>query len=223
MRLIEVGCANSVWLPYFAHEHNCSIVGLDYSEIGCASARAILASADLKGDVILADLWNLPEELVGAFDVVFTYGLVEHFEPTEDALLALSRLLKPGGKMITIVPNLSGWLGTVQRILNRTVFDIHVAMGLDDLDAAHEKVGLMVRRSEYLCSINFGVINLIGTADGMLIRVAKRLIRTVLIGLSALVWWLEDHTVLRPCPNRLTSPYIACVAIKGKNSAEVSD
>lgn len=116
--------------------------------------------------------------------------------------------------MITIVPNMSGWAGTVQKFLNRPVFDIHVPMDVVVLDDAHKRAGLMVSQSGYLCAINFGLVNLDGTTDVMLMRVAKRLFTKMLIGLSALVWWIEDHSALRLRPNRLTSPYIACVADK---------
>ncbi len=214
LSVIEVGCANSVWLPYFAQQHGCHVTGLDYSDAGCTSARKILSLANVSGEVFLGDLWEPPTELMGSFDLVFTYGLVEHFDPTDSVLRALANLLRPGGTMITIVPNMSGWAGTVQKFLNRPVFDIHVPMDVAILDAAHKRAGLMVSQSGYLCAINFGLVNLDGTTDGRLMRVAKRLFTKMLIGLSALVWCIEDHSALRLRPNRLTSPYIVCVADK---------
>lgn len=219
LKLIEVGCANSVWLPYFAEEHGCLVSGVDSSRLGCESARKLLTLAGVSGDILEADLWDIPEALIGSFDVVFTYGFVEHFEPVDGVLVAASDLLKPGGLIVTIVPNLSGLNGLLQKYLNRSVFDIHVAMDLDDLDAAHKKADLEVSWSGYLCSINFGVINPAEISDGFLTRAAKSVFVNALIGLSALVWWLEDHHVLRVRPNRLTSPYIACMATKGKDIA----
>lgn len=213
-RVIEVGCANSVWLPYFASEHGCSVVGLDYSPTGCASAQALLTVAGIKGEIIYGDIWAPPAELLGAFDVVFTNGLVEHFEPTEHILTALSKLLRPGGMMLTVVPNMVGWTGQVQKRLDRKVFDIHVPIGLDDIQTAHQRAGLTPHQASYLCSINFGVLNLDSASNSLPMRVVKKIITKALVALSALVWWLEDHSFLRLPPNRLTSPYIACVAIK---------
>ena len=42
-RILELGCANSQWLPYFAHKWNFQVDGLDYSETGAQMAREILA------------------------------------------------------------------------------------------------------------------------------------------------------------------------------------
>jgi 2-polyprenyl-3-methyl-5-hydroxy-6-metoxy-1,4-benzoquinol methylase len=214
--LVEVGCANSVWLPYFATEHGCAVAGLDYSQAGCASAQALLAAAGVSGEITHGDLWAPPEELLGSFDVVFTYGLVEHFEPTEDVLAALANLLKPGGVMITIVPNMVGWVGLMQKHLNRPVFDIHVPISLEGLQAAHRHAGLAVQETRYLCSINFGVLNLDNAVDRLPTRLAKKVIAKALIAVSAMVWWIEDHSPLRLPANRLTSPYIACVTSKNK-------
>lgn len=221
-RVIEVGCANSIWLPYFASEHGCSITGLDYSATGCSSAQALLAAAGVEGKIFHGDIWAPPAELLGAFDLVFTYGLVEHFEPTEHILTALSKLLRPGGIMITIVPNMVGWVGLVQKYLNRQVFDIHVPIGLESIQTAHQRAGFTPLQAGYLCSVNFGVLNLDGATDNAPIRVAKKVITKALVALSALVWWIEDHSPLRLPPNQLTSPYIACVAIKSDGTARQS-
>ncbi|MCK9991313.1 MAG: hypothetical protein RugAbin2_02327 [Rugosibacter sp.] len=217
-KVIEVGCANSVWLPYFASEYGCSIAGLDYSPTGCASAQALLKTAGVEGEVFHGDIWAPPAELLESFDVVFTNGLIEHFEPTEHILTALAKLLRPGGIMITIVPNMVGWVGQVQKYLNRQVFDIHVPIGLEAIQTAHQRAGLTPQQSHYLCSINFGVLNLDGATDNTPIRVTKKFTTKALIALSALVWWIEDHSPLRLPPNRLTSPYIACIAIKSDDS-----
>lgn len=216
LRVMEAGCANSIWLPYFATEYGCSVTGLDYSPVGCASAQAILKIAGVEGAILHGDLWTPPEELLGTFDVVFTYGLVEHFEPTEDVLAALAKLLKPGGLMITIVPNMVGWAGLAQKNLNRPVFDVHVPISLEALQDAHRRAGLTPQETRYLCSINFGILNLDSTADSLPVRVAKKTVAKALIAISAMVWWIEDHSPWRLPLNRLTSPYIACAASKSK-------
>jgi 2-polyprenyl-3-methyl-5-hydroxy-6-metoxy-1,4-benzoquinol methylase len=218
-RVIEVGCANSIWLPYFASEHGCSVAGLDYSTAGCASAQALLTAAGVEGRVFHGDIWAPPTELLESFDLVFTYGLVEHFEPTEHILTALAKLLKPGGMMITLVPNMVGWTGYVQKCLNRRVFDIHVPLSLEYIKAAHQRAGLSLQQASYLCSVNFGVVNLDSAANSTSIRFIKKITAKVLIALSALVWWIEDHSPLHLPPNKMTSPYIACVATKVNDSS----
>ena len=42
--LIELGCAQSKWLPYFARHWRFDVAGLDSSELGCQRARQMLAA-----------------------------------------------------------------------------------------------------------------------------------------------------------------------------------
>ena len=74
VRLLEVGCARSRWLPYFAAEHGYEVTGLDYSTMGCEQARQILAAAGVEGRIVEGDLFSPPEELLEAFDVVIPFA-----------------------------------------------------------------------------------------------------------------------------------------------------
>ena len=96
VRLLEVGCARSRWLPYFAAEHGYEVTGLDYSTTGCEQARQILAAAGVEGRIVEGDLFSPPEDLLEAFDVVVSFGLVEHFDDTT-AATAGSRPLPRSG------------------------------------------------------------------------------------------------------------------------------
>ena len=108
VRLLEVGCARSRWLPYFAAEHGYEVTGLDYSTTGCEQARQILAAAGVEGRIVEGDLFSPPEDLLEAFDVVVSFGLVEHFDDTTAATEALGRFLVPGGTLVTVIPNHRG-------------------------------------------------------------------------------------------------------------------
>src|SRR5215217_3453915 len=61
-QLVELGCARSIWLPYFAQLGH-SVTGVDYSELGCELAREGLLQAGLSGRVVLADFFKPPGEL----------------------------------------------------------------------------------------------------------------------------------------------------------------
>ena len=73
--LVEIGCAQSKWLPYFAKVHNLSVAGLDYSEIGCARARALLRHAECRGDIFQADIFDTPLSFVRASMSSCRWGL----------------------------------------------------------------------------------------------------------------------------------------------------
>ena len=215
-RLLEIGCAKSTWLPYFAKEFGFDVVGLDYSELGCAQARSILAGTGTHGEVVCADLFAPPEELLGTFDVVVSFGVVEHFEDTATCLSAFAKFLKPGGMAVTIIPNFAGWLGSIQRVVNRPVFDIHVPLDPQALAAGHQP-SLDVLSCGYFLTVNWGVINIENWSQPFH-SLGTRLRSWASKG----VWILEGHLPFAPHllkPNRLTSPYINCVARKPYTSS----
>ena len=57
VRLCEVGCGCSVWLPYFARSFGFTVEGIDYSPPGVAQSQAILRREGVDGAVHLADLF----------------------------------------------------------------------------------------------------------------------------------------------------------------------
>ena len=41
MKILEIGCANSICLPYFAREYGFEVFGMDYSDVGCRRTEEI--------------------------------------------------------------------------------------------------------------------------------------------------------------------------------------
>lgn len=111
--LIEVGCAHSPWLAHFAREHGARVCGLDYSERGCEIERAMLRDAGVDGEVVCGDLFEPPMSLRARFDVVVSFGVMEHFDDTTAAARALAAYLTPGGVVVTVIPNMTGAIGRI--------------------------------------------------------------------------------------------------------------
>jgi 2-polyprenyl-3-methyl-5-hydroxy-6-metoxy-1,4-benzoquinol methylase len=207
--LIEVGCAQSKWLPYFAQVHALAVTGLDYSELGCARARELLRKANCQGHIVQANLFDPPDGLKAQFDFVLSMGVVEHFRNTADAICACAALAKPGGLIITLIPNLVGIVGLGQRWLDRVIYDKHVVLDRESLRMVHEACGLSVLRCGYLMSANFAVIN----HSNLKPKVINKLVRGFLVGATAGVWTLERIGFRIPA-TRVLAPYVECVAIK---------
>jgi SAM-dependent methyltransferase len=208
-RLIELGCAQSKWLPYFARHWRFHVAGLDTSELGCQRAREMLAAAGVSGAIQRGDMFHPPPQMRDCFDVVLSIGLVEHFTETTSAVAACAAFAKPGGIVLTIIPNMNGIVGLLQRTLDRSVYDLHVPLDVDLLAAAHVNAGLSVSRCEYLLSANFAVVN----HPGLRPRVVNTLVRSALIGGTGVVWTAERFGFEVP-PSRRMSPYVSCVALK---------
>jgi SAM-dependent methyltransferase len=217
--ILEAGCARSTWLPYFAIHHALAVGGLDYSKEGCEQARSILAREGVTGEIIEADMFDPPADWVGRFDVVISFGLVEHFSDTSSAVAALAEYLKPGGLMITVIPNMGrsvvGWL---QRMLDRRVFDVHVPLDRRQLAAAHTGAGLRLESCRYFMAWNWSVVNISDWQDPRRLRLASRIQSAA----SKLGWALERRG-LRIRPNRATSPYILAIARRVGGDNEPGD
>ena len=209
-RLLEIGAGRSRWLPYFARQFGFWVTGLDYSQEGCEQARAILDRAGEAGEVVCADLFAPPADMLGRFDLVVSFGVVEHFADTAGGVAACARLLAPGGHMITTVPNMRGAPGALQRLLDPAIYRIHVTLRPRDLRAAHASAGLDVLECGYLMPANLRVVVVNPKRRG------RRPLRRALAAATNLIW-AADRVGLHLPPNRLTSPYIACVARLGTN------
>lgn len=206
MKLLEIGCANSGWLPYFAKSFGFAIQGLDYSDVGCEKEREILKREDVSGSVVCADMFAPPSEMLRAFDVVVSFGVAEHFVDTNRCIEAIASFAKPGGLVITTIPNMAGAVGMMQKLLNRPVFDIHVPLDADALKVSHEAASCDVIDCDYFLSTNFGVCNLKGIELSSPIGLLKKLFLAVLVRISMLAWLANLRTT------RFMSPYIICAA-----------
>lgn len=209
-RLLEIGCGRSQWLPYFQQQFGFEIAGIDYSPIGCKQTESILAVAGVPGQVVYGDFFDPPPDLLGHFDVVWSMGVIEHFGNTGEAAAAFARFLRPGGVMITVIPNLHGTVGALQRFVNRSVYQVHVPLSAEDLARAHAEAGLLVQYSTCFLSTGFGVVN-----PGFRSNPVRQWLARAAVGLlarvSMAIWRLEAFGLGLPV-GRLFSPYVVCVA-----------
>jgi 2-polyprenyl-3-methyl-5-hydroxy-6-metoxy-1,4-benzoquinol methylase len=208
--VLEVGCARSPWLPFAARELSLRVTGLDYSQQGCELEREVLRRAGVEGEVVCADLFDPPANMLDRFAAVMSFGVVEHFEDTARTLAALARFLAPGGMLITQIPNLTGLIGVIVRATNRPVYDMHVSMTAQTLAIAHEIAGLRVADVRYLPAVSLGHWHLHGLPDNPRTR-ALEVVRRNLGRLSYLIWAFEMR--VHPLPaTRALSPYVICRA-----------
>ena len=208
-RLLEIGCARSAWLPYSANEFGFEVSGLDYSETGCQQARQILYNEGVEGEVILANFFSPPHYMLETFDVVVSFGVVEHFEDTARVLDAFSSFLRPGGLIVTIVPNMLGVVGFVQRVIDRSVYEMHVPLDRDSLAEAHQSSAFEVVSCNYFLFANPGVINIENWRSAPFYKIATRV-----QSLISRLMWICEEAMRSSKPGRQTSSYVICIAKK---------
>lgn len=209
-KLLEIGCGRSQWLPYFHQQFGFEIAGIDYSPLGCQQTESILAAAGVPGRVVYGDLFDPPRDMLGQFDLVWSMGVIEHFGDTQGTAAAFAKFLKPGGAIITVIPNMLGVVGALQRVVNRAVYQVHVPLSADELAAAHRACGLQVESSKCFVSTGFGVVNP-GFRPNPALQWVARATVGLLARVSIAIWGLEVLGLRLPA-GRLFSPYVVCVA-----------
>ena len=168
----------------------------------------MLADAGAEGTIVQGDIFDPPADMKDRFDVVYSGGLIEHFENTADAVSACAQFAKPGGLIITTIPNMTGAIGSLQKKLDRAVYDKHVALDAEQLREAHVKAGLSIVDSRYFLSANFGVLN----HPAVRPRILNKAIQAA-ESAATLSVWLAESAVAIP-PTRWLSPYVGCAARK---------
>lgn len=104
-RCLEVGCGRGSLSAYFADAGwDCTL--LDLSENAIRRAEEAFLKEDLKAKFDVGDCLDLPYE-DRSFDLVFSIGLLEHFENIEDAITEQVRVLDKNGLFIGyVVPHI---------------------------------------------------------------------------------------------------------------------
>jgi len=157
-QFLEAGCAASAWLVYFAKEFRCSVTGVDYSEIGCKLAEDNLRLNGVEGKVICEDVFKLEPAKIGKFDIIFSYGIIEHFSDPTKVLQIMKNLLEPDGMLIAIVPNIRGIYGTISKYWHKDVYEKHKVIGENDMRAYLVDAGFNSVQSSWFGTFYLGVI-----------------------------------------------------------------
>jgi len=78
--------------------HGATVTGVDFSEEAIAAARALAARMGVPATFVRSDVYDLPANLAGRFDVVFTsHGVLGWLPDLERWARVIARFLAPGG------------------------------------------------------------------------------------------------------------------------------
>jgi SAM-dependent methyltransferase len=116
MDIIELGCAPGLILKelYLLRPgHN--YFGVDYSLEGLAITRTFLKENGIKAELIHADIRTYVRDRT--YDLVVSFGLIEHFDDPIEILEAHKKFVAEDGLVIATVPNYSNYY--VKRALEK--------------------------------------------------------------------------------------------------------
>ncbi len=124
MKVLEIGCAPGKMLSWVAKGLGADVSGLDYSPQGVDVTRWLLGEMGIDADIRQEDVFET-SFAPASFDVVYSNGVIEHFEDPRELVAIHVRLLRPGGIAIILIPNYSGVYGRLQRHFDPENLAIH--------------------------------------------------------------------------------------------------
>lgn len=161
-RFIDVGCGVGQWLIYFHETFGYEVVGVDSAPIACDLARRNLDLVGVPGEIIHGDISSTPLEK-GSFDVVYSGGLIEHFDNPLPLVQHMSSLVKPGGLHIIFVPNLRSMFRHIRERLDPVSFEGHQEIRPEMLRTMLEQSGMQDIEIHYFGSIRLPHVRRRGT------------------------------------------------------------
>lgn len=127
-KVIEVGSAPGLRVVEFQERLGYVPFGVEYSDTGVEVNRRVFQSHGLPPEnVIHADFFDpgFQDSHRERFDVVMSWSFLEHFSDPLQTVKLHVNLLKPGGILIIMVPNLRGVYGPLVRFFRPDWFQIH--------------------------------------------------------------------------------------------------
>jgi 2-polyprenyl-3-methyl-5-hydroxy-6-metoxy-1,4-benzoquinol methylase len=139
--LLEIGCAPGSMLQRIHRlAPRIELNGLDYAEDGLKIAQSLLSKNNIPANIRLGDVFNATFST--QFDLVVSFGLIEHFADPVPVLKRHVSFTKPGGWVGVTVPNFATPF-IQNRLIKRLwpeTFDTH-NLGIMKLDALHRALG----------------------------------------------------------------------------------
>lgn len=136
MSVLEIGFAPGKQLAYVGKVLGATVSGLDFSSQGVTFAKALFERLGISGDLRCEDAFATTLSPM-TFDVVYSVGLIEHFEDPRPLVRRHVELLKPGGTALIVIPNYRGLYGRLQQYFdpeNLTIHNLNI-MTCDALEA----------------------------------------------------------------------------------------
>lgn len=211
--VLEIGCGQSRWLPYLAEQIGCRVAGIDIESYAAELARANLAGAGHTGDIYCRDAFDLVQnaDLFGQFDFIYSTGVMEHFDDASSRLAILAHYLKPGGRLLTTVPNLQGVNWYLQRLASLERLNMHVIYDAERLIAIHRQAGLDIRAAGYV-GFHDGFVS----ATDVHTSAQRHFVHDRLCWLTSMagaVWLKFGHERYTP-ESKWLAPHVYCMGVR---------
>jgi 2-polyprenyl-3-methyl-5-hydroxy-6-metoxy-1,4-benzoquinol methylase len=201
--VLEIGCAGGDFLHYLSDKFGYQPYGIDYSEKIELTRKKFAENGAVAPTLYLQDLMTWTTEK--KFDVVCSFGFVEHFENFDFVIKKHADLVAPDGMLILTVPHFSHGQYLLHWLLDRKNLKLH-----------NTKIMNLKSFKKALASLPFEIEKL--SYDGTFAFWTEKKLETLPEKILYRIIRIFDREVNRIFgknhPNFLFSPFIVCVAKK---------
>ncbi len=199
---MEIGCTPGTNLAYFNKFFGYEIAGIDYADAEITK-RTLEQLGITNYELFVMDFTKeLPDK---RYDVVGSFGFIEHFENLDDIIHRHIQLLKQNGTLILTIPHFRNFQYLLRTIYDKDVLAVHnlEIMKPDILREIVLKYGAKkIHYCNYYLTYRFWIDNE---------SINKTMKKFVYKG-CAIIEKLLSTFKLDKVPNRFFSPYIVVVA-----------
>lgn len=214
LSVVEVGSAPGTFLVRFAKAFGAEPFGVEYTHHGADCNRQTFAANGFEpGNVIESDFFS--QEFIdghkGRFDIVISRGFIEHFVEVGSVISRHAELLRPGGVLFVLIPNLRGVYYPWTKAFNPAQLPLHNLdlMDISRFRGAFEEQPLEALRCGYFGTFSFWMFTAPSEA-----RWANRVIHMLLILQRGLNLLFRLAFADRGCESAMFSPNLLFVGRK---------
>jgi SAM-dependent methyltransferase len=135
--ILELGVYPGQILAYLASAHGLRATGLEYVAQQAIAVRQAFPEVEVIEGDLFSDDWRKGTR---QWDVVCSFGLVEHWADPRAAIQRQLQFVAPGGCCIIAIPNHSGPYGALMKSIDPDMHSRHSGISCSQLEAAFRDV-----------------------------------------------------------------------------------
>jgi len=159
LTFLEIGAYPGKYLWYFNKYFGYQVSGLEYVEELCQPMKKKLQDiAGINANIINADFFNYSSDISHPlWDIVASFGFIEHFKDTQDVIKKHLSLVKTGGYLILTIPNHNKIYSEILKIISYEKYVIHNLMTYQDILHSLEGIDdIEIMEGGYYGKLGFG-------------------------------------------------------------------
>jgi 2-polyprenyl-3-methyl-5-hydroxy-6-metoxy-1,4-benzoquinol methylase len=213
-KVLEIGSAPGDNLIYFKNTFGYEPYGIDYSESGVEINRTKFVEHGIPSDrVIFSDFFDstFQSRYKGYFDIVTSFGFIEHFSNPKDIVEMHIDLLKRTGILFVEIPNFSYINYLLLKTLKKNLLKCHnlLIMNKDTFSSLFRNDSLQMLFCDYVGTLNLFMFH--DTSDGLKSFITDKILGNFQVILNVLFASILKHKGME---NKFTSPYLVAVCEK---------